>query len=134
MFNIKSVLASTAIAALIAAPALALEISVDAQLGATPEDMTTVTAVESSAFVGNEVRTKDQIVIGQVETVYEGPDGPVAVITLNSDFGSKSSVKSFTVPLGADTTSDGSLTLGWTETELIAAISGNIDATGSANN
>jgi hypothetical protein len=135
MFNIKSVFASTAIAALVAAPALALDLSVDAQLGAAPEDMTSVTADESSAFVGNEVRTKDQIVIGQVESVYEGSDGaPVAVITLNSDFGSKSSVKSFTVPLAADTTADGSLTLGWTETELIAAISSNIDPTGPASN
>jgi hypothetical protein len=134
MFNIKSVLATTAIAALIAGPALALEISVDAQLGAAPEDMTTVTPVEDSAFVGNEVRTKDQIVIGQVESVYQGTDGaPVAVITLNSDFGAKSSVKSFTVPLGADTAADGSLTLGWTEAELIAAISSNIDPTAPSN-
>jgi hypothetical protein len=91
-------------------------------------------AVEGSAFVGNEVRTKDQIVIGQVDTIYEGSDGgPVAVVTLNSDFGAKSSVKSFTVPLAADMTADGSLTLGWTEAELITAISSNIDATGAGS-
>jgi Na+/H+-dicarboxylate symporter len=135
MFNPKPLLASAAIAALLAAPALALDLSTDISIGAMPDDMTTMKAVEGSAFVGNEVRTKDQIVIGQVENVYEGSDGmPVAVITLNSDFGAKSSVKSFTVPLGMDTAADGSLTLGWTETELIAAISGNIDATAPANN
>jgi len=133
MFNPKTLAASAALAALMAIPALALELSADAKLGAAPEDMTTVTVMGDSAFVGNEVRTKDQIVIGQVESVYDGGDGaPVAVVTLNSDFGAKSSVKSFTVPLGSDMTSDGSLTLGWTEAELIAAISANIDPTSPA--
>lgn len=135
MFNPKTLAASAALAALTAIPAAALELSADAKLGATPEDMSTVTVMSDSTFVGNEVRTKDQIVIGQVESVYDGGDGaPVAVVTLNSDFGAKSSVKSFTVPLGSDTTADGSLTLGWTEAELIAAISSNIDPTSPAQN
>ena len=134
MFNPKTLAASAALAALTAIPALAVELSADAKLAATPEDMTTVTVMTDSAFVGNEVRTKDQIVIGQVESVYDGGDGaPMAVVTLNSDFGSKSSVKSFTVPLGTDMTADGSLTLGWTESELIAAISSNIDPTSSSS-
>ncbi|WP_374426860.1 hypothetical protein [Tabrizicola sp.] len=133
MFNSKTLAASVALAALTAIPAIAVELSADAKLGATPEDMTTVTVMGDSAFVGNEVRTKDQIVIGQVESVYDGGDGaPVAVVTLNSDFGAKSSVKSFTVPLGSDVTADGSLTLGWTEAELIAAISSNIEPTSPA--
>jgi hypothetical protein len=132
MFNRKSLLAPVVLAALIASPALAVDLSADAKIGASPDDMTTVKVMDDSAFVGNEVRTKDQIVIGQVESVYEGTDGPVAIVTLNSDFGSKSSVKSFTVPLGSDTAADGALTLGWTESELIAAISSNIDATAPA--
>lgn len=129
MFNAKYLLAPAVLASLLAVPALALDLSADIKLGAAPEDMTTVKPVEGSAFVGNEVRTKDQIVIGQVETVYESDGGPMAIVTLNSDFASKSSVKSFSIPLGADTTADGALTLGWTETELIAAISSNIDPT-----
>jgi hypothetical protein len=130
MFTPKTLLASTLIASLFAAPVLALELSVDAALGAAPEDMTAVSVVEDSAFIGNEVRTKDQIVIGQVESVYQGSDGaPVAVITLNSDVAAQSSVKSFTVPLAADTTADGSLTLGWTEGELLAALSGTLTPT-----
>jgi hypothetical protein len=133
MFKTRSLIAPSVMAALLAVPAVALELSVDAQLGAAPEDMATVSVMSDSAFVGNEVRTKDQIVIGQVETVYQGSDGgPVAVVTLNSDFGAKSSVKSFTVPLATDMSADGSLTLGWTEAELIAAISSNIDATSPA--
>ena len=134
MFNSKPLLASVTLAALVAAPAFALDLSSDITLGATPEDMTTVTVMSDSAFVGNEVRTKDLIVIGQVENVYEADGGPVAVVTLNSDFGAKSSVKSFTVPLAGDVTADGSLTLGWTEAELIAAISSNIDPTAPAQN
>lgn len=134
MFNSKPFLASVTLAALVAAPAFALDLSSDITLGATPGDMTTVTVMSDSAFVGNEVRTKDQIVIGQVENVYEADGGPVAVVTLNSDFGAKSSVKSFTVPLAGDVTADGSLTLGWTEAELIAAISSNIDPTAPAQN
>jgi hypothetical protein len=130
MFTPKTLLASTLIASLFAAPVLALELSVDAALGAAPEDMTAVSVVEDSAFIGNEVRTKDQIVIGQVESVYQGSDGaPVTVITLNSDVAAQSSVKSFTVPLAADTTADGSLTLGWTEGELLAALSGTLTPT-----
>jgi hypothetical protein len=133
MFNPKTLAATAALAVLTAIPALALELSADAKLAAAPEDMTTVTVMSDSAFVGNEVRTKDQIVIGQVESVYDGGDGtPMAVVTLNSDFGAKSSVKSFTVPLASDMTADGSLTLGWTESELIAAISSNIDPTSPA--
>lgn len=132
MLTYKTLLAPAAIAALMASPVLALDLSADAMLGAAPEDMSTVKAMDDSAFVGNEVRTKDQIVIGQVESVYEGTDGPVAIVTLNSDFGAKSSVKSFTVPLGTDTAADGALTLGWNELELIAAISSNIDPTGPA--
>ena len=132
MFNPKTLTASAALFALVAMPALALELSADAKLGASPEDMTTVTVMSDSAFVGNEVRTKDQIVIGQVESVYDSEGAPVAVVTLNSDFGAKSSVKSFTVPLASDMTADGSLTLGWTEAELIAAISSNIDPTSPA--
>lgn len=132
MLKFKPLVAPVAIAALMASPVLAVDLSADAMLGAAPEDMTTVKAMEDSAFVGNEVRTKDQIVIGQIETVYEGTDGPVAVVTLNSDFGAKSSVKSFTVALGSDMTADGSLTLAWNELELITAISSNIEPTGPA--
>lgn len=132
MFHPKSLAAPAALVALIALPALALDLSADIKLGAAPEDMTKVTVMTDSAFVGNEVRTKDQLVIGQVESVYEADGGPVALVTLNSDFGAKSSVKSFTVPLGTDTTADGALTLGWTEAELIAAISSNIEPTSPA--
>ena len=125
----KSFLAPVALVSLLAAPALALDLSTDIKLGMAPEDMTTIKPVDGSAFVGNEVRTKDQMVIGQVESVYESDAGPVALVTLNAEFGAKSSVKSFTVPLGADTTADGALTLGWTESELIAQVSGQIDPT-----
>jgi hypothetical protein len=50
----------------------------------------------------------------------------VAMITLNSDIGAASSVKSFTVPLGADMVADGSLTLGWTEQDLFKELSANL--------
>ena len=127
----KSFVAAAAIA-LFAAPVLAMEVSADAMLGAMPSDMTTITMMEDSAFMGNEVRTKDQIVIGLVDGVYAGADGaPIVMITLNSDVGAKSSVKSFTVPLTSDMTADGSLTLGWTEAELFTALSGNLNDSGS---
>lgn len=132
MLKTKTLSAAALIASLVAAPVLALELSVDAKLGAAPEDMTTVTMMEDSAFIGNEVRTKDQIVIGQVDGVYTGADGaPVAVITLNADVAAKSSVKTFTVPLATDTAADGALTLGWTEAELFTALSSNLEVTES---
>lgn len=127
MMKTKSLALGATLMALLAAPALAVDVSTDAMLAATPEDMTTVKMMEDSAFKGNEVRTKDQIVIGQVDGVFEGTDGMmVVVITLNSDIASKSSVKTFTVPLAKDTTADGSLTLGWTEAELYVALGNNL--------
>jgi hypothetical protein len=132
MFKHKSILAAASIVALIAAPALALDMSADIMLGAEPADMSTVTMIEDSAFVGNEVATSDQIVVGQVKGVFENADGiPVALIALNSDIGAKSSVKTFTVPLSADMAADGSLTLAWTEQELFTALSGNLEASGT---
>ncbi len=128
MSNTKSFWAAATIACLIAVPAAALEVSADAMLGAAPEDMTTVKMIEDSAFVGNEVRTKDQIVIGQVDGVFEGADGALMVlVTINAEVSSKSSVKTFTVPLSSDMVADGSLTLGWTEAELFTNLSSQLD-------
>lgn len=123
MSKTKTFFAAASIAALLAAPVAALDMGADAKIGVTPEDMTTMKMIQDSAFIGNEVRTKDQVVIGQVESVFEGEDGfPVVLITINSDIAAKSSVKSFTVPMAADTTADGSLTLAWTEAELFIAL------------
>ncbi len=131
MFKTQSLLAAAAVAALVAAPVAALEVSADAMLGAMPDDMTKVTLMEDSAFVGNEVRTKDQIVIGQVEGIYMGADGmQIVMVAMNSDVAAKSSVKAFTVPLTVDAVADGSLTLGWTESELFTALSSNLEITG----
>lgn len=128
MSKTRTLFAAATIASLLAAPVLALDVTADAMLGAAPEDMTTVKMMEDSAFIGNEVRTKDQVVIGQVEGVYEGADGFMMVlITINSDIAAKSSVKSFTIPLASDTSADGSLTLGWTETELYTALSSGLE-------
>jgi hypothetical protein len=130
MSNTKSFLVAATIAALVAAPVAALDMSADAKLGAAPADMTTVKMMEDSAFVGNEVKTKDQINIGLVEGVYENADGSQSIlITLASDIAAKSSVKSFTVPLTSDMTADGSLTLGWTEAELFTALSSQLETT-----
>ena len=127
MFNSKITLAAAAIAALISAPALAIELSADAMIGAAPEDMTVVKMMEDSAFIGNEVVTKDQMVVGLVEAVFDGGDnGPMALISLKSDFAAKSSIKTFTVPLASDMVADGALTLAWTEAELIVALSGQL--------
>ncbi len=128
MFKIKSMFAAAAVASLIAAPVSALVLSADAMLGASPEDMTTVKMIEDSAFVGNEVMTKDQIVIGLVEGVLDGgANGSFALIALKSDLASKSTVKTFTVPLMADMTADGSLTLNFTEAELFLALDGGLE-------
>ena len=133
MSKTRTILAAVSIASLLAAPVLALDVAADAMIGAAPEDMTTVKMMEDSAFIGNEVRTKDQVVIGLVEGVYMGADDtPMALITLNSDIGAKSSVKSFTVPLAVDMNADGALTLGWTESDLFIALSGNLE--GAATN
>ncbi len=132
MFKTHSMCAAALAMSLVAAPAMALDITTDVMLGATPEDMTTMKMVEGSAFVGNEVRTKDQAVIGLVDAVFDGGDkGPMALISIKSDISAQSSVKSFTVPLTADMVSDGSLTLGWTQAELFTALSEQLKPVGS---
>ncbi len=133
MSGLKTMFEAATFASLIAAPAFALEITADAMLGAAPEDMTTITMMEDSAFVGNEVRTKDQVVIGLVKGVYMSDDNtPMALVALNSDIGAKSSVKDFTLSLPVDQNADGALTLAWTESDLFIALSGNLE--GAASN
>ena len=127
MLKSNTFLMAAAVAALTAAPVLALEMPADIMLGASPEDTSTLLMVEDSAFIGNEVRTSDQKVIGLVDAVYNDAAGtPVAMISLKSDIGAASSVKSFTVPLSADMVADGSLTLGWTEQDLFKELSANL--------
>jgi sporulation protein YlmC with PRC-barrel domain len=132
MKTIRTFLLSTAVCAIIASPVLAMDLTADAMLGATPEDMTTVKMVEDSAFVGNEVRTNDQKVIGLVKGVSMNEDGSNLVfVELSGDIAAKSSVKNFTVNVPKDMTADGSLTLGWNEIELFKALSSNLTATES---
>jgi hypothetical protein len=128
MSHMKSLLLAATLGAAIASPVLAIEIGADAKLAGAPADMTTMKMVEDSAFKGNEVRTLDQIVIGQVDGVMMGADGStVVLIALNGDIASKSSVKTFTVPVPADTTADGSVTLGWTEADLFKALDSGLE-------
>lgn len=135
MTNLRKMMLTTVLGVFIATPIFALDVPVDVKLGAMPEDMTTLKMVEDSAFKGNEVRTKDQIVVGKVDGVTMDAKGNMlVVITLSGDISAKSSVKTFSVPLAKDTTSDGSLTLGWNETELFAALSGNLEPMGASTN
>ena len=127
MSNTKSLLLAATMVSLMAVPVLAADVTADAELSAAPEDMTLIKMMESSAFTGNEVRTKDQVVIGLVDGVFESSAGyPVVLITISADIASKSSVKTFTVPLTKDDVADGSLTLGWTEAELFVALDSNL--------
>ncbi len=131
MSKVRNVLLSAAAAAMIGSPILAMELSADAMLGATPEDMTVVKMAEDSGFINNEVVTKDQKVVGLVKGVEIGADGAQRIfVELASDVAAKSSVKSFTVTVPRDTTADGALTLAWTEQELFKALSSNLEASG----
>jgi hypothetical protein len=132
MFKSNTMRAAAILMSVAAAPALALDMTADVMLGAAPEDMTIMKMVEGSAFVGNEVRTKDQVVIGLVDAVYEdGEKGPMVLIAIKSDIAAQSSVKTFTLPLADDMVSDGSLTLAWTEAELFVALSDQLKPAGS---
>lgn len=131
MKTVRNMLLSTAAAAMIASPVLAVELTADAMLGAAPEDMAVVKMVEDSGFINNEVVTKDQKVVGLVKGVEMGTDGTQRIfVELSSDIAAKSSVKDFTVTVPQDTTADGALTLAWTEQELFKALSSNLEASG----
>ena len=130
---------STVAAGLAASPLMALDLKIDAD-SALSVDTTTmlvdkssttatstdaevavemVTPMEDSKFVGNQVFTKDQVLIGSVEKVGRMDTGMQKIwIVLNSDVGSKATFKAFTVRVPEDTTADGALTLGFTRAEL----------------
>ena len=130
---------STVAAGLAASPLMALDLKIDAD-SAMSVDTTTmlvdkssttatstdaavavemVTPMEDSKFVGNQVFTKDQVLIGHVEKVGRMDTGMQKIwIVLNSDVGSKATFKAFTVRAPKDITADGALTLGFTRAEL----------------
>jgi hypothetical protein len=133
MTKFRTLLISTILCSAFVSPVLAMELGTDVMLGAAPEDMTTVKMVEDSGFVGNEVRTKDQIVIGTVKGVQLDAAGMQTVfVELSSDIAAKSSVKMFSVLVPKDMTADGSVTLGWNEAELFKALSGNLEPAGAS--
>ena len=139
MNMIRTLMLSTVVAGLAASPLLALDLTIN-QSSALSIDRTTmlvdksstakastdasmaeemVTPMEDSKFVGNQVFTKDQVLIGSVEKVGMMDTGMQKIwIVLNSDIGSTATFKAFTVRVPKDTTADGALTLGFTQAEL----------------
>ena len=130
MTNYRKILISGAFASLIALPVLAIDLAADAAHGLTvsmPMAEGTVSVAETmradNPFIGNEVRTKDQIVIGTVDRVSVDENGVQKIyVVLSSDTFSQTEIKEFSVLVPKDITSDGSVTLGWNESELLIAL------------
>lgn len=139
MKMIRTLMISTVVAGFAASPLLALDLKIDADSAMAVDNTTLlvdksstskastdaemavemVTPMEDSKFVGNQVFTKDQILIGHVDKVGMMDTGMQKIwIVLNSDVGSTATFKAFTVRVPKDVTADGALTLGFTQAEL----------------
>jgi sporulation protein YlmC with PRC-barrel domain len=152
MNSIRNLLATAATAALVALPASALTLGVDAGLGVdvgegsgatagattsaeaastmTLKDGTVAQIDAGSAFNGNAVLSSDGEQIGAVESVMIDADGGTHLI-INADDSLQAPVESFSVNAGADAQSDGQVQLPWSKAELELALSAQVEANGN---
>jgi len=138
MFTVRTILATTAIAALTAFPvtALTLDAAADVQLNAMTDVeaiASTETAVatndaamkalslEAQAFASNTVVSSDDQAIGLVQRVQQGDGGNIElIIAFDSSIVGK--VKGFSIQLAPDAKADGTLKLAWTKADLLTTL------------
>ena len=135
----STLLASTALFGLIAAPAMALTLDLDTGIavdtgvgvavdgtvdGAATAEVP-MTTVADSTFIGNPVVTSDAVSVGTVTSVNVDPEGnQQVVVSLSGDIATEATTFSLMLPPTA--TSDGEVTLGWTQAEFEAALAAQI--------
>lgn len=135
MSNLRTILATTSIAAMVALPAAALTIdaATDVQLSAlTDAEATAATtaqtdpaapalSAEAAAFASNAVVSSDDQAIGTVTSVEPGDNGNIKlIIALDSAVGAKA--KAFSVQLAPDAKADGTVKLSWSKADLVTTL------------
>lgn len=137
MLNLRTILATTAIAALAAFPVAALTVDTSADVQLTPlteaeataaanamtsaDAAATPVAPDAAAFAANAVVSADDEVIGTVSGVEQGDGGNIKlIIALDASIGSQ--VKAFSVQLAPDAKADGTVKLGWNKADLLSTL------------
>jgi hypothetical protein len=93
----------------------------DGTTGANAVAGSGVTSMVNADFAGSPVISADGMNLGKVRVVTDNADGSLLVwVDLDKAIAAKS--HTFTVTIGKDSQADGSLLLGWTQAELIAAL------------
>lgn len=77
--------------------------------------------VSDSAFAGNVVMTSDGMEIGQVDEVWLGTDGNARVFVKLTET-NDDAIERFMITVKGDASADGTIQLGWSEAELMAAL------------
>lgn len=143
MSNIRNLMLSAALVGFAALPAAALNIGTGESTmltvvppavssDATSTDTTASTDTTGTAntdvlspdndkFAGSTVVSADGMKVGAVRAVNMNADGSMMVF-VDLDQTVTSKAKAFSINLAANTQADGSLQLGWTQAELVAAL------------
>ena len=143
MSNIRNLMLSAALVGFAALPAAALNIGTGESTmltvvppasasDTTSTETTTATdttgtansdvmAPDNDKFAGNTVISADGMKLGAVRAVNLNSDGSMMVF-IDLDPTVTSKAQAFTINLAANTQADGSLQLGWTQAELVAAL------------
>ena len=143
MSNIRNLMLSAALVGFAALPAAALNIgtgestmltvvppaassdttSTDttASTDSTGTANTDVLSHDNDKFAGSTVVSADGMKVGAVRAVNMNADGSMMVF-VDLDQTVTSKAKAFSINLAANTQADGSLQLGWTQAELVAAL------------
>ncbi len=96
-------------------------VAADGTTGAAPVTGTGVTSKMNADFQGSPVISADGKTVGKVRIVTDNADGSLLIwVDLDPSLTAKS--HTFTLNVGADTQADGSVLLGWTQADLIAAL------------
>jgi len=80
-----------------------------------------VTAPDNAMFAGNTVISADGMKLGSVRAVNLNSDGSMMMF-IDLDTSVVSKAQAFTINLAENTQADGSIQLGWTQAELVAAL------------
>ena len=96
-------------------------VAADGTTGANAVAGSGVTSMLNAQYAGSPVISSDGMNVGKVRIVTDNPDGSL-LVWVDLDAAIQAKAHTFTVTIAKDSQADGSLLLGWTQADLIAAL------------
>jgi len=100
-------------------------VAADGTTGHAAATGTGVTSKMNADFQGSTVISADGMTVGKVRIVTDNADGSL-LVWVDLDPTIKAKAHTFTLNIAADSQADGSLLLGWTQADLVAALDAQI--------